>query len=422
MDTQFAARVAATLPQETLFLHVGFPGDHGGMLELPGKEMLNVSSGTWDSSALLQRSLSMDGGETWQEPQPILDLEGIETPGTAPTLMRLPSDRIGLLYRVIAWRAAGKTALTGTDLKKRDSASVWFATSEDEGQTWSKPRRVSEPGVDAIPMHDSAIVTSRGRIVAPVYHYVGHRNMVPEGVGRRVALQGDKWVNIGGHDFENCMDFSWVYYSDDEGRSWQRNEDGTMIVTLDYSAGGHYSCEESAVAEVSPDHLLLIHRTPMGRFYQSWSSDDGTTWSLPEPTSLASSRAPASLKRIPGTGDLLILWNQASAQEIGMGYHRHRLSAAISHDGGVTWQHHKNVRAPEGDRTTEVEPPPIQYYRTMRHASRRPTGWRQPYSSYPAAAFWEDRAILTFYSPGPDAPQDRRGVCMGLPLSWFYGA
>ena len=98
MDPQFATRVAATLPKETLFLHTYFPGDHGGMLELPRKQMLNVCSSTWDGSALLQRSMSSDGGETWEEPRPILDLDGIEIPGASPTLMRLESGRIGLLY------------------------------------------------------------------------------------------------------------------------------------------------------------------------------------------------------------------------------------------------------------------------------------------------------------------------------------
>ena len=420
MDPLFAERVAATVPKETLFLHVYFPGDHGGMLELPDKQMFMVYSTGYSRSASMWGSLSPDGGETWEESRSLLDVDGQEISGTSPTLIRLKSERIGLFYSTTGWDGSGPDVLSGAELRKRDSAGAWFVSSGDEGQTWSKPTRVSEPGVDAIPMHDSAIVTSRGRIVAPVYHYVGQRNMVPEDPGKSVALAGDKWVRIGGHDFENCMDFSWVYFSDDEGKSWERNQDGTMIVTLDYSAGGHYSCEESAVAEVSPDHLLLIHRTPMGRLYQSWSSDDGTTWSLPEPTSLAASRAPANLKRIPGTDDLLIIWSQASAEEISMGHHRHRLSAAVSHDGGVTWQHHRNVRAPESDTTTRVDVPPIQYYRSLRHASRRRTDGRQPYSSYPATAFWEDRVIITFYSPGPDSPEGKRGVCMGLPLSWFY--
>ena len=108
---------------------------------------------------------------------------------------------------------------------------------------------------------------------------------------------------------------------------------GTLL-TLDTSAGGHYSCEEPSIAEVSPGNLLLFHRTPVGRLFQSWSSDNGTTWSLPEPTALASSRAPAALMRIPGTDDLLTIWNQASADEIERGLQRHRLTSAISKDGG----------------------------------------------------------------------------------------
>ena len=40
---------------------------------------------------------------------------------------------------------------------------------------------------------------------------------------------------------------------------------------------------------------------------------------------------------VPGTGDLLLVWNQASAEEIQNGLSRHRLSTAISNDGGASW-------------------------------------------------------------------------------------
>ena len=190
MDPLFAERVAATVPKETLFLHVYFPGDHGGMLELPDKQMFMVYSTGYSRSASLRGSLSTDGGETWEESRSLLDVDGQEISGTSPTLIRLKSERIGLFYSTTGWDGSGPDVLSGAELRKRDSAGAWFVSSEDEGQTWSKPTRVSEPGVDAIPMHDSAIVTSRGRIVAPRVSLCGPAEHDPRRPGQIGGIGG----------------------------------------------------------------------------------------------------------------------------------------------------------------------------------------------------------------------------------------
>lgn len=313
MNDEFASRVALTLPDETLFLHTytGTPS----IKELPDGRLLSIMNG-------LEKQVSVDGGETWSESRALTDRSGNQIDGNSPNLLTLNSGDLGLIYFFAA--------------RPDEARPVWFIRSMDEGASWSDPVRVSEPNVKTAIWNDAAIVTSTGRIVLPVYYFVGNRMIVPDGVSRSVGLFGDEWATVGGHGYENVMDVSWVYFSDDEGRSWQRNPDGEMMVTIDYNAGGHFSCEESVVAEVSPKHLLMIHRTQIGRLYQSWSDDDGSTWSHAEPTVLASSRSPACLRRIPGTNDLLILWNQASGGEIRRGRQRHRLTSAISQDGGVT--------------------------------------------------------------------------------------
>ena len=167
---------------------------------------------------------------------------------------------------------------------------------------------------------------------------------------------------------------------------------------------------------------------------QTWSdpvactdrSGNGSTWSHPEPTALATSRSPACLKRVPGTDDLLILWNQVSADEIQRGRARHRLSSAISQNGGATWKFRKNVGALDGDDTTHIEPPPIKYYRVANYSSRLPPDDRV--MDYPSACFWRDRAIISskFKERGPDMDIPPRGkgvramITLGLPLQWFY--
>ena len=46
--------------------------------------------------------------------------------------------------------------------------------------------------------------------------------------------------------------------------------------------------------------------------------------------------SPASIKRIPSTGDLLLVWNNSPSA-------RFPLTTAISKDEGKTWEHLKNL-------------------------------------------------------------------------------
>ena len=431
MESDFEKLARSRLPEEALFIHfdVGaFTGE--GIIELRDGRLLIVAEE--------HRLVSADGGETWSTYDPLLDedgnpisfdyLENID-------LIRLDSGQLGMVYEYHP-----KKKLINADLR---GSSVWFRLSDDEGKTWSKPVRVSEPYNHIWFIH-GAIVTSNNRIVVPVYSFIGGRDPVYSAIrdlspAKGRALFGDNWVVVGHHDYESMLCYCLVYYSDDRGTSWLKNQGimfdklgGELMVNIDYTAGGHHSCEEPIVVEVSPDHLLMILRTPLGRLYQSWSKDDGKTWCTPEPTALASARVPASLARIPGTEDLLIIWNQASADEIQRGQQRIRLSSAISHDGGASWMHGKNIFESKDKDTICVEPPPIQCYRSMEHSPRVPPDNMSVH--YPTTAFWKDRAIISFgcrkrthYITIDDAKRSnilQKGVttsiCLGLPIAWFY--
>jgi hypothetical protein len=265
-----------------------------------------------------------------------------------------------------------------------------------------------------------------------VYTLVG--KTMPE-KGR--ALYGDEVARVGAHGYEHFFTYCWAYYSDDEGETWNTNEGkgkwgagGELFVTLDHSAGGHWRANEPVVEEVSPDHLLMLLRTPLGRLFQSWSSDNGTTWSHPEPSSLASALAPADLKKIPDTNDLLVIWNQSSTDEIQRGLQRHRLSTAISKNGGTTWLRGRNIFSVHGEHDRVfVEPPPIGNYRAMELAPRLPTNDVQ--GTYPRVTFWQDKVIVKFVSfsrsnyvvPEPAEGRKQGGhgdVYITLPISWFY--
>jgi len=131
--------------------------------------------------------------------------------------------------------------------------------------------------------------------------------------------------------------------SDDEGKTWRRSR---TLLDKDTS-GSRVNFMEPGLVEVSTRRILMVIRTKLGCQYLSESGDQGENWTPPQPSALLSPEAPATLIRIPSTGDLLVVWNDHCGQS--EDYRRSQppirtpLAAAISRDGGRTWENEKLV-------------------------------------------------------------------------------
>ena len=68
-------------------------------------------------------------------------------------------------------------------------------------------------------------------------------------------------------------------------------------------------------------------------FVNIYSRDKGETWSTVEPGNIKSPCSPASIARIPSTGDLLMVWN-----DNGINQKRTPLNIAVSKDEAKTWE------------------------------------------------------------------------------------
>ena len=102
--------------------------------------------------------------------------------------------------------------------------------------------------------------------------------------------------------------------------------------------------QEPGLIELKNDDILMFIRTDAGVQYFSRSGDGGLTWTDAEPGNLKSPVSPASIKRIPSTGDLLAVWNNNNTDN-----RRTPLTIAISKDEGETWEKVKNIEdEPEG--------------------------------------------------------------------------
>ncbi|WP_390625055.1 sialidase family protein [Gimesia maris] len=147
-------------------------------------------------------------------------------------------------------------------------------------------------------------------------------------------------------------------------------------------------CHEPAIVELKEGRLLCFLRNTNQRLYQSFSDDGGAHWSRPEPTKLPSPESPAIVKRIPSTGDLLLLWNNVASPT---NWPRTPLSAAISQDDGKTWGHFKDIDArPAFD------------------------------AAYPSITFVNDEAFIAYYSRSTRWKRDSEITLRIYQVQQFY--
>ena len=291
---------------------------------------------------------SEDGGRTWTDPVPLRLQDGENLlGGMSPQLVRLPSGNLGMASR--AKQTAGKDS---GYLNK--FMEYTFHISTNDGVNWS-------PGVSINPNNvythgeysgvDGLVCLSDGRLVLPFARPFGPTPRQEKGSNEK--LFGER-MSTG---WASKVMFSYAYYSDDEGRNWQRSRN-EVHASLDNGMSGGFGMDEPAIAELVDDRLILIALTPLGRMFRSYSADRGETWLQAEPTDLAVRGGGClNLKRIPGTDDLLIIWCQLSRFECMQGLYRHRVTCAISKDGGLSWQHHRNLVSL--DDTTRIDPGPL---------------------------------------------------------------
>jgi sialidase-1 len=178
--------------------------------------------------------------------------------------------------------------------------------STDDAQSFSPPKAIP---IDPYPSYtglnnDRIIQLSSGRVLAPVVFCKDYR------VEKHLRSR--------------------VYYSDDEGETWKASR--TIIDVKESQVGA----DEPGVVELGDRRVMLWVRTSAGHPYQSYSHDGGETWSDPKPMNVDAPNSPQSIKRIPSTNDLLLVWNNSRRD-------RFPLAVAISKDDGQTWNHLKNL-------------------------------------------------------------------------------
>ncbi len=412
-----------TRPEEFLAIHNQGYGHSSTFVEVEGDRILCVAGGGFTTSD--------DGGITWSEPFHCTDTNGDPVGDSGASFVKLDGKGIGL--------AAGRRHFKKGE---RHQAEMIFWRSPDGGKTWEPPITVSPPGCATYALQDVMLRTSSGRIILPVYIHMGQGWVRQEGAPFVGALIKGQFVSTDAHFVDPHFGACGIYYSDDDGNTWQFNRDGEIFIQIGWS-GPFYPVFEPTVAEVRPGRLLMIMRTNLGRLFQAWSEDNGETWTHPQPTALAASPAPAQVRALPSTGHLLMVWTQQSEEEILKGFIRTRLSSAVSRNGGGVWEFYQNVESLHEE--TRVEPGPIRpicpeqgfmdagtpaLERRAEYVVDLPAGWGR--WSYPSVFVHHDRVLIShsysYYEEhptkaelvraGPDGANSKLKV---IPIKWFYG-
>ena len=246
---------------------------------------------------------SMDDGDSWGPAFALLsDAQNRTEYGGAPIAMLNGS----VLFVFNANVFGSREPCAGCQL--------WSMRSDDDGVTWSVPRRISTADDQpANATYGSALASGVALTAGP---YAG-RLVVP--------LRHD----CGCHDLRA----SFVVYSDDGGATWRG---GAEMLLLPRFGGGWTECQ---AAQLRNGSLILTSRNFYGRSSGQGPrlfarSDDGgrtwaANWSAPR-ASLPDPYCEASLISQPSPG-LLLFGNPSNARR------RENFSVHASYDGGRTW-------------------------------------------------------------------------------------
>ncbi len=243
------------------------------------------------ASAYLAGRYSSDKGNTWtSEDVKIVDQEGTMNVMSV-SLLRLQNGEIAFFY-----------------LKKNSTTDCipMIRISNDEAETWSEAR--------------PCITDKEG-------YFVLNNNRVIQLKNGRLLLAVAMHGIPGDETFHNVGRI-WAYYSDDNGRNWSP---GTEVANP-----GNIVTQEPGLIELENGDIMMFIRTTAGVQYFSFSKDKGETWSPVEPGNLKSPCSPASIARIPSTGDLVVVWN-----DNGVDQKRTPLNIAVSKDDGKSWINNK---------------------------------------------------------------------------------
>ena len=290
------------------------PANESSILRLPDgtlKIFYINNPGTADKMMSIS---SKDGGFSWGNPKIEFKL-----PGTAYHANSVALDENGNIHCVFHIFGKGKNGYHGRQL------NLWYCRTLHNGKEWSIPKEIFEGYVGSV----------RGFIRLK-------DNRLLLAFAAAVPSRENKPID------PNVVDYGWneiiSLYSNDHGSSWHQSIHRIKI-SVSSRNKTRYGAIEPSIVQLSNGTVWMLIRTNKGFLYQSFSKDEGKTWTAAEPTEFISSDSPASLVRI-SKNRILVFWCSDQRHDDPNSYAnggREVLHAAISTDEGKSWKGFREV-------------------------------------------------------------------------------
>lgn len=291
---------------------------------------------------------SSDAGKTWTDDRILVPNEGKDNVMSV-SIVRLESGELLLGYlRKDGW----------------DQCNFYVRRSTDELKTVGPPVRATTVDGYHVVNNDRMIQLDGGRLLVPAALH-------PCPDGTRKSWSGNAVPR--------------TYYSDDGGKTWHADK-----TTIDPPPYRNVTLQEPGVVELRGGKVWMWMRTRQGSQYACTSTDRGVSWTEPKPTNLYSPCSPATIERIPWTGDLLCVYNDHSGRHVYPKGRRTPLCVTISTDEGKTWSPSR-----------VIEP--------------HPDGWY----CYISMTFVGDRCILSYCAGDKQVGGLNRLKVLALPKGWL---
>jgi sialidase-1 len=286
----------------------------------------------WATIDILLRR-STDGGKTWSEPAKIADVPGPKERNPVALAKKLGTkDDVTYNNPVMIADKSGAVHL----LFCLEYMRCFYACSDDDGKTWSKPTAITTTAFDPFKkgIDWKAIATGPGHGI----QLKSGRLLVPV------------WVSLGTGGGGHGDSVSATIYSDDNGKTWKAGE-----VAIPNTAEW-ISPNECCVAELPDGTVMMNARSPSktNRRLVATSPDGATKWSkptyddaLPEPICMG------SLLAVPGAKPVLLFSNPDNLEKTGAktppgpgtGRDRKNVTVQLSDDNGKTWTAKRTIES-----------------------------------------------------------------------------